>query len=1066
MVILFWAVTPLQSGIFAVDSVSRVQIQSMMRSAGFISLEEQADTLSLNFMNDGYDIIWLGQRLPPFTTMKYAVAPFLPSTGSKISGENRTWTGNTTLYDTTLSCQKPASLYRSPNDTYKVTADDGNGCVASAFTELCAPVSYDSRNISIYYISACPSSTHEFLATVRWEDGSCLVDSHGYSSFSAMFCRAKYFQQDVEATVNLPDFSVQSTRPISEKRELSSDSFNFTLFEKIIVDKVLPRKPQLSQSPQAPDPNRCDISADTVIAQDVNIKELGVDSSSNLTPFALRITGLPGPALFQPENMQNAFEAAHQMLFALAAQAVLRSPSDTMPMTKGIAAASVRAVVMVPVFTYLVIGFLCAVVILTIALLCIYRKRTLKLPHGPNSVASMMGLISQMPDLLSACQSTGTLDAKITGEPRKSRDANSNYSTTGAQLMETSMSEGDSCVEESTTVSSKPKAWPWEASLLGGFSFILVQAGSIAAVLLLHELILKNNGLPLPSQNAIVQQIVLNFVPTALGTILEPFWVVLNRFLCIIQPFIELRKGSTTASRSIVLEYTSLPPQLAVFRAVSAKHWLLAAVCAVAASANVLTIGLSGLFEIQYSNMGTPVIMNQNLSLSVPRNHTNVPDGENGYPLQTVRANLSEHVTLPPWLSPEYYFLPLSIPIRNETADESYSVTTSGVSSRLDCKQLIENDSDLGYTFALNHDATEANFTIRETLSDGTTIRCFSPNSEIGDNAKPPAETTQIGLRGPPEGRKALEVFIQPISSYVSGTRQEDFACPRMLIAGWVRSSISLGKKYSQSLYGPTRNITDASVNSTFMMCKPRFQMAEFDVMIDPQGHVLGYEQKTAMNETVQDVLAWSLWNATMFLVGAGPGYFEWHNDTYASDWVNLFIKQYTNSTALLDASVPLPGFATLTDMVDKVYQELFAVILQSNQDRLLPAQQVKSVIATLSTGLVVSICFYILLPKPFMPRIPTSVAALASYFSHSHLLQDLDYAAMDEDDIDITRFFESKGRVYGFGRHLGTDGDVHLGIERQPYLFPQHISELGKIERLRMTRIYNGDPDLNSGMI
>lgn len=548
-----------------------------------------------------------------------------------------------------------------------------------------------------------------------------------------------------------------------------------------------------------------------------------------------------------------------------------------------------------------------------------------------------------------------------------------------------------------------------------------------------------------------------------------------------------MRKGATTASRSILLEYTSLPPQLAFFRAVSAKHWLLAAVCAVAASANVLTVGLSGLFQIQYSNIDTPVIMNQNLSLVVPHNHTNVPDGENGYPLQSVRANLSEHVTLPPWLSPEYYFLPLSIPDRNETADVSYNVTTSGVSSRLDCQQLIENDSNLGYTFALNHDATEANFTIRETLSDGTTIRCFSPNSEIGDNAKPPAETTQIGLRGPPEGRKALEVFIQPISSYVSGTQQEDYACPRMLIAGWVRSSISLGKEYSQSLYGPTRNITDVSLNSTFMMCKPKFQMAEFDVAIDPQGHVLGYEQKTAMNETVDEALAWSLWNATMFLVGAGPGYFEWHNDTYASDWVNLFIKQYMNSTALLDANIPLPGFTTLSNWVDKVYQELFAVILQSNQDTLLPAPQVKSVVgkevkriskvflsetmvdivlATLGAGLVVSICFYILLPKPFMPRIPTSVAALASYFSHSHLLQDLDHAAEDEDDIDISRFFESKGRVYGFGRYIGTDGDVHLGVERQPYLFPQHMSEVGWIQRLRMTGIFNTGPEMNSEMI
>lgn len=548
-----------------------------------------------------------------------------------------------------------------------------------------------------------------------------------------------------------------------------------------------------------------------------------------------------------------------------------------------------------------------------------------------------------------------------------------------------------------------------------------------------------------------------------------------------------MSKGAKTASKSILLEYTSLPPQLAFFRAISAKHWLLTAVCAITASANLLTVGLSGLFEIQDSYQENSVFMNQNLSLRVVANQSSAPDGQGGYPLQTMRANLSENVALPPWLAPEYYFLPLSIPSENETADLSYHVTTSGVGSWLDCQEIKENNSELRYTFTLNHDATEANFTVTEMLSDGTTIRCFSPNAEIGDNAKAPAETTQVYLRGSPEGKKALELFIQPISSYVSATRQEKFACPRMLIAGWVRSSISLGKNFSETLYGPTRNITDVSLNSTFMMCKPKFQTAEFDVTIDQQGHILGYTQRTAFNESVDEALAWSIWNATTFLVGAAPSYFEWHNDTFASDWMNLFLKQYMNSTSLLDANIALPEFPKLAGLVDYVYRELFAVILQSNEDSLLPALQVKSVVATemrkiskvfLSTkmfgivlatliaGLAVAICFYVLLPKPFMPYMPTSVAALVSYTSHSHLLQDLKKTEMDGYEDEVGHFFEEKGCVYGFGKYIGTDDGVHVGIDRQPYLIPQDIGRVEKLRRLRMMRTFKKNSDTNSGMI
>lgn len=468
----------------------------MLISPGFISLEEQRDQLTLDLLNNGHDIIWLGQKLPSFTTMKYALAPFLPSTEAVISGSNQTWTANTTLYDTTLTCQKPASIFRTPNDTQKITISDGRDCSIPSVFELCAGiVSADfPQNMSVSYASVCAPSAHEFLAAVRWEDGSCLGDSKGNSSFLAMFCRANYFQQTVEVTVSLPDLSVQSTRPISEKEELSTNYFNFTVFEQVIVDEVVSQEDQNSSSPQADDIDRRDISAATVLSQDVIFQKLKVISQSSLASFAIQLSGLPATSLFQPENLQNAFEDAHQFLFALAARAVLRAPSNTTLAMTGIAESSIGAVVMVPVFTYLVIGFLCLVVALAITLLCIYKTRKLNLPYGPNSIASMMVLIHRRQDLDLACEFVPRPEIKTIGKRCGGNYSHLQSQVDDFQLLETSTSEIDDRSKANTTLCTRPKSWPWEVRSLGGIPFILIQIASIASVLVLHRLVLKNNG--------------------------------------------------------------------------------------------------------------------------------------------------------------------------------------------------------------------------------------------------------------------------------------------------------------------------------------------------------------------------------------------------------------------------------------------------------------------------------------------------------------------------------------------------------------------------------------------
>ena len=92
-------------------------------------------------------------------------------------------------------------------------------------------------------------------------------------------------------------------------------------------------------------------------------------------------------------------------------------------------------------------------------------------------------------------------------------------------------------------------------------------------------------------------QLLENYIPTVFATLLEPFWVLVNRIYCVVQPFYELQKGRSIPQQSVVAKYTSIPPQLVVWRSAKARQYLLMLICLATLLANVLALSLSGLFN-------------------------------------------------------------------------------------------------------------------------------------------------------------------------------------------------------------------------------------------------------------------------------------------------------------------------------------------------------------------------------------------------------------------------------------------------------------------------------------
>ncbi len=170
---------------------------------------------------------------------------------------------------------------------------------------------------------------------------------------------------------------------------------------------------------------------------------------------------------------------------------------------------------------------------------------------------------------------------------------------------------------------------------------------------------------------------------------LDPLWTWLNRYLCTCQPIMELQQKAIPASKSLLLEYTALPPAFAIGRALRSKHLLLALVCSTTLSTNVLAVAFSTLFNADFRNLtGSLSLMRQ----YEPRLRESPYIDSVAWALQTGRAYylaksyLMDNGTLPPWVCPKYFFAPFEVDVSRAVDTISYRAETIGFEPYLDCE--------------------------------------------------------------------------------------------------------------------------------------------------------------------------------------------------------------------------------------------------------------------------------------------------------------------------------------------------------------------------------------------
>ena len=220
---------------------------------------------------------------------------------------------------------------------------------------------------------------------------------------------------------------------------------------------------------------------------------------------------------------------------------------------------------------------------------------------------------------------------------------------------------------------------------------------------------LTASGLPLPPGGRFVQSLVRAYIPTAIATLIEHIWILMNRLICVMQSFEELRSSRAPASRLLLQNYASLPPPLKLFKATFLGHYILATVCAMTLLANVLATSFAGLFFIASTAVSHPFCFNPPLEpLFLPINGTACPNLASTYRLHdndsrqypgayqdspgdeqflALDTNYTRATSLSSWVDETAMYLPLGkSPLSNP--DGIYEARTTYFSAAPNCQAL------------------------------------------------------------------------------------------------------------------------------------------------------------------------------------------------------------------------------------------------------------------------------------------------------------------------------------------------------------------------------------------
>jgi hypothetical protein len=548
-----------------------------------------------------------------------------------------------------------------------------------------------------------------------------------------------------------------------------------------------------------------------------------------------------------------------------------------------------------------------------------------------------------------------------------------------------------------------------------------------------------------------------------MATLIEPMWILINRLLCMLQPLEELQDCNAKAKKSIDLNYSSLPPQLVILKALKSKHFVLAAVCTMALFANLLAVAFSGLFsqgltEIRHASTFQPPFQFK----FVPINGNVGPDQVSGEAstwnetsgayqgggdedqFLIAESNMTKNTSLPPWTDNGLFYLPLFVEGENttQTTTGTFEATANAFGAELACTQLKRgNNLDVKFGVQRIEPIAQTSLVMNITIPSGTgNVQC---------NA-----VRLITTRDCATGANAAEI-LTTLSPRENATQREQDACLSTVIFSWLREPRG-GCPWNI-------NMTLHDENALFVQCQPKLVAGTAKIRVDAAGRLQHPANEIQLDDSVQKELfstdPVNLIRQSNLYLFRNPQGSAFHNDSFANDYINYFVARVSGSKRIVDPNQPVPTFDDIIKPLMKTYSKLFAIWLGSNKKNLLVPQTSQSPVtiqgfrieaeqrlfvsttmfiiseAILCTYALVAMWVYMRRPGQYLARLPTSIAAVVALFAASSAVLDMQETS-HLDKKGRGRHLEQVDARYGYGSYIGGgDGRLHVGIEKTPFV-------------------------------
>jgi hypothetical protein len=1041
---------------FATETITKSSSEPILLSNHRMSIVEQEAQITANYTYSVANIVWLDERLPPFMTREAAFTPFKLNESHSIH-HGDSLSAATTSFSVDVTCE-PAV----PNDTEEVWSSsqgcrvmypfgpsraevigvDVNGDDVKEYTPFFAGYSGDGDNVQYYLSPYCPrNASNVFMVALR-KNRKSMDDPP--PTITRLFCETAYHQRDVLATVRRADGSISDVVSLGPKSPIPSELFNTSTFEEQISNSrqekwirgMLPSTDWPDQRPQL---------------SNLPITVLGsYPEMSNIFGLAIGASSRDIGDYMNAVTLASSFQAAHRLLFARAMVDVLAADYGDSEASEGTRVYQIEAVRIAYRFAYAVEAVLGTVALMAIALLGVTWFENINLSADPDSLSALMLLVKNQPGILlhfsQHDQSSWVLLKSATS--RSTFVLEQPFDIYGGTLkLKKSSLEADTLARHHFEDDKPDFQYPFELSVIMGVFFVFALASTLAGISYLYQTS-RTNGLALPSQNRFIRQILENYIPTIIATLIEPVWVVLNRLMCMLQPFEELRSGSASARRSVDLKYASLPPQFSLFKALRAKHLVLSAVCVMALLANVLAVAFSGLLDEETVSVAYSANATTTYNAQLKIDMANDTESGNPSPFYYAMANFTSGTPMPQGTDDTAFYLPASHQHQLNESDQLQLDGIPALTLDLQCDP-IDNARGSSWRYSAESFANttngRANLTLTMTDSRNNPLLCSADDLMSSVYYFPWLCSSHQTM--------AIE-YVVPLSSAVRGEMSEHDPCQGLLVALWARKSAP-----EMCEDNP---FTLSDDEATVMVCKQKVAVKSVNVTFDGESRVLEAEdgdvaEKFSGSDELVKQITHALWRGgapasltQLYLTGG-----MWHNDSFPSDWHSYVMKMMNPDIGFLDPNLPPPDFGLIADVFTRAYRKIFAIWLGLDHERMLalaPKDDESAISATirrpeirivvsrpmivlsstiLGLYIVVAIAVYARRPGKFLPRMPLTMASDIALFAASKAVGETEAEDMWKHGL------AKEEKRFGYGSFIGLDGKPHVGVERVPFVIP-----------------------------